>query len=207
MNVSRRKFCLLLSIAPISANASSLVNLEDGSGLFSNGVPSTNHLRSVPKEDTNSVSRIPYMRKGLPRLIHAHTQETLELNRPNTIFEKRRLDYFLRDWRENEVQPIHNKLAAEFFEVCLRADQLGAGKKIWVHSGYRTKATNESLRLKNSNVATNSFHIRGRAIDFSIEGLSSNQVFELARSCSSGGVGGYSSFVHMDTGPRRSWTV
>ena len=56
----------------------------------------------------------------------------------------------MRDWSENEVQPIHNKLAAEFFEVCLRADQLGAGKKIWVHSGYRTRATNESLRLKNN---------------------------------------------------------
>ena len=155
-------------MAPISASASSLVNLEYGSGLFSNGAPSTNYLRSAPKEDMSSVSRIPHMQKRPPRLIHAHTQETLELNRPNTIFEKRRLDYFLRDWRENEVQPIHNKLAAEFFEVCLRAEQLGAGEKIWVHSGYRTKATNESLRLKNSNVATNSFHIRGKAIDFSI---------------------------------------
>ena len=135
--------------------------------------------------------------------------EKNELMPIKNVFKKKGEKYFREIEKKITLKKIKEKNSiialggGSFEDLEVREEILENCISFWLDLNLKETA----LRLKNSNVATNSFHIRGKAIDFSIEGLSSNQVFELARSCSSGGVGGYSSFVHMDTGPRRSWTV
>ena len=50
-------------------------------------------------------------------------------------------------------------------------------------------------------------HTVGKAIDFYIDGFPMDQLYELARGISNGGVGLYPNFIHIDSGPRRSWMI
>ena len=56
-------------------------------------------------------------------------------------------------------------------------------------------------------MASNSFHIRGQAVDIQLSGVPLIKVKQAAESLSNGGVGYYprSNFVHVDTGPVRTW--
>ena len=87
--------------------------------------------------------------------------------------------------------------------------QFRVRRPLAVVSAYRTYETNEALRAHDPHVAQNSFHIRGQAIDFAVDGLSAAQLAQIARQAGAGGVGTYagSSFVHVDTGPRRAWNT
>lgn len=74
-------------------------------------------------------------------------------------------------------------------------------------SGYRSPATNEALRSQSSGVAKKSYHMLGKAIDFRIDGVDLKELRDVAKSLNAGGVGYYarSNFIHIDTGPVRSW--
>ena len=63
------------------------------------------------------------------------------------------------------------------------------------------------MSRRSSGVASNSYHTRGQAIDFRIDGVALSKVRAAAESLSSGGVGFYpqSNFIHVDTGPVRTW--
>jgi uncharacterized protein YcbK (DUF882 family) len=79
------------------------------------------------------------------------------------------------------------------------------GRPILVTSGYRTATTNERLRRQGIDAARNSFHLRGHAVDIQISGVAPASMAELGLLLGLGGVGMYASFVHLDTGPRRTW--
>jgi uncharacterized protein YcbK (DUF882 family) len=87
--------------------------------------------------------------------------------------------------------------------------QFRVRRPLAVVSAYRTYETNQALRASDPNVAQNSFHIRGQAVDFAVDGLSAAQVAQLARQAGAGGIGTYtgSNFVHVDTGPHRAWNA
>lgn len=82
---------------------------------------------------------------------------------------------------------------------------------IQINSGYRSPSYNSSLRLGNENVARNSLHQYGRAVDISIPGMSIREVCSYALYARNvlgyGGIGYYprSGFVHIDNGPVREW--
>lgn len=78
---------------------------------------------------------------------------------------------------------------------------------IRVLSGYRSPGTNAMLAMFNRHVARNSLHMRGQAIDIRIPGVPAAAVYEAALALGRGGVGYYpaSGFVHLDTGPVRTW--
>ena len=78
---------------------------------------------------------------------------------------------------------------------------------VQITSGYRTHKTNEKLRVRSKNVAKNSFHIEGKAIDFAIGEVSQNKLRSAARDICSGGLGLYQGFIHIDSGPLRRWGV
>jgi len=78
--------------------------------------------------------------------------------------------------------------------------------KVSVHSGFRSKETNEFLRRNSHKVARNSMHILGKAIDFSVPGMSAQQLTKIVKANTKGGVGSYPTFVHLDSGPQRSWS-
>ena len=97
------------------------------------------------------------------------------------------------------------KLFDLLYDVQLRAGH--PGSEIEVFSGYRSPRTNAMLRRTSSRVARRSLHMSGKAVDIRVVGCSNHRVRDAAISLERGGVGYYSrsSFVHVDTGPVRSW--
>ncbi|QOX80930.1 YcbK family protein (plasmid) [Trichlorobacter lovleyi] len=83
--------------------------------------------------------------------------------------------------------------------------------EIQVNSGYRSPAYNAWLARKNENVARNSLHQYGMAIDFTVPGMSARDVCSYtlyARNVMGrGGVGYYpkAGFVHLDSGKAKEW--
>jgi uncharacterized protein YcbK (DUF882 family) len=79
----------------------------------------------------------------------------------------------------------------------------GIDGPIVVHSGYRTPQTNAAIE----GAARLSLHMWGKAVDFHVPGVALDDLAAICRACPiSGGVGYYpEGWVHMDTGPKRSW--
>ena len=115
------------------------------------------------------------------------------------------LDYFFRDWRENKTIKMDRGVIKNFLKIC--ESLLGSDKELEVDitSGYRTQKTNEKLRQNSSRVAKNSMHLIGRAIDFKVRGRSIENLEMVAKKMTPGGLGVYSGFIHIDTGPYRRW--
>ena len=85
--------------------------------------------------------------------------------------------------------------------------QLHYRKPMHILSGYRSPATHAMLRRHNRGVAKDSYHLYGKAADIRMPGRSSSEIRRAAMSLQAGGVGYYprSRFVHVDTGPVRTW--
>ncbi|KIH76698.1 hypothetical protein GFER_09440 [Geoalkalibacter ferrihydriticus DSM 17813] len=114
------------------------------------------------------------------------------------------ISFLLRDFRRNEVGTIDPELLDQVFSL-RRA--VGAKNPVHIISGYRSPATNEMLAQQSGGVARRSFHMDGRAVDLRIPGCDLQTVRRAAIGMQRGGVGFYprSDFVHIDTGPVRSW--
>jgi len=114
------------------------------------------------------------------------------------------LNYLLRDHRQNESISMDPVLFEQLWHI---QQLLEDDSTIEIISGYRTHETNRMLRRKSKGVAKNSYHPKGQAIDFRIPGVSTKQIRNVAKHLKIGGVGYYqrSNFVHIDTGPPRSW--
>ena len=113
----------------------------------------------------------------------------------------------MRDWRKNEVITIDPKTIDLMWE--LHAD-LGSQAPIHIISGYRSSATNAMLKKIGRNVAKQSMHIRGKAIDLYFPDISVETIRGSAIVRQIGGVGYYprsgsSGFVHIDSGRVRYW--
>jgi len=67
--------------------------------------------------------------------------------------------------------------------------------------------TNAAVRRSHGGVARNSFHIQAKALDVDLTDRSVRAIRQAAIGLQAGGVGQYprSDFVHIDTGPVRSW--
>ncbi len=115
-----------------------------------------------------------------------------------------RLNHLFRDHRINRSMEIDPGL----FDYIYRLQGLlGSNKPIQLMSGYRSLTTNNNLRERSSGVAKNSYHTKGQAMDFNIPGVELRHIRSAALKMRAGGVGYYprSNFVHIDTGPVRSW--
>lgn len=118
--------------------------------------------------------------------------------------ELQKLNQFCRDHRRNEVHKMDKGLFDQLSQI---QKLIGRESEVIVISGYRSPATNASLRKGSSRVAKKSLHMQGKAIDFRLDGVKLSTVRDAALSLKAGGVGYYpgSNFVHIDTGPVRSW--
>jgi uncharacterized protein YcbK (DUF882 family) len=85
--------------------------------------------------------------------------------------------------------------------------RLGGAHEIHVISGFRAPEYNDWLIRHGHAVARGSLHLVGKAIDVRFPGLPLGAVRNAARALGLGGVGYYpqSDFVHIDSGPLRSW--
>lgn len=118
-----------------------------------------------------------------------------------------RINYLLRDFRVNEVQPIDVRLLDLLHAL---NGELQTGEPYHVISGYRSPHTNGMLRARGgsaSGVASRSLHMVGQAIDIRVPGVPLKELHKAAVSLKRGGVGMYPQpdFVHVDVGRVRYW--
>lgn len=114
------------------------------------------------------------------------------------------IDYVLRDFRTGDVHPIDPCLLDLVHRLHLTMECDGP---VHVISGYRSPKTNAMLAQRSGKVAKNSYHVKGMAIDLRLPNRPLEDVRAMAVQLGGGGVGFYpeSQFVHMDTGPVRTW--
>jgi hypothetical protein len=137
-------------------------------------------------------------------LFNVWTHESLAILPGQTQILKSRFHRFLRDHFTNQATQMDTRLIGVLTQV---AEKFSA-KRIDVVSGYRSPKYNLMLRKKGRQVARDSQHTHGNAVDFRIRGVKTKQILHYVRSLRLGGVGYYpnSQFVHSDTGKVRYWT-
>lgn len=143
-------------------------------------------------------------------LHYTHTGETAKITfRRNGRYDQqglKKLNHFLRDWRQGEPTEMDPRLFDLVWEVY---QDVNATKPIHVVSAYRAPETNAMLRKRSNGVAKKSRHIMGMAMDFYIPGVPISELRKAAMKKQIGGVGYYpasnSPFVHLDTGNVRAW--
>lgn len=120
----------------------------------------------------------------------------------------KKLNYFLRDWRRNEVITMSPRTIDLMWE--LHAD-LGSKRPVHIVSGYRSPKTNAFLKKIGRNVAKKSQHMVGHAIDLYFPDVPTIKIRNSALVRQVGGVGYYRSgggptgFLHIDSGRVRHW--
>jgi len=115
-----------------------------------------------------------------------------------------RIEYLLRDFRNNKVHAIDPRLLDLLTSLRSRLDTQAP---FLVISGYRSPETNAMLHRESEGVATNSLHLQGQAIDIRVPDRPLASVHNVALAMQAGGVGYYphSDFVHVDVGRVRRW--
>lgn len=114
------------------------------------------------------------------------------------------ITYFMRDWRQDEKKDVDPRTV----DIAAAAHRLlDVNEPYMLLSGYRTARTNAMLRSSSRGVARNSLHMKAQAADLRMRSRSVSQMYRAAAACEAGGVGKYSrsNFVHMDSGPIRTW--
>ena len=139
---------------------------------------------------------------------NTHTHESLDVcyfeqggYRPEAL---ERVNTILRDHRTGEIQPIDCRLLDILHALKTR---IRPRTPFHIISGFRSPTTNAMLRRKTGGVARTSYHIKGKAIDIRLPGYRAQRLRKQCIALRSGGVGYYpkSDFVHIDTGPVRTW--
>jgi hypothetical protein len=165
-----------------------------------------------PKKDRERAGKGP-RKLALPRpgarpdklvnLYNSWTHEWLAIA-PGEAVPRATLDRFLRDHYTNQPTAMEPKL----LDMVLGAAQHFRAETAIVVSAFRHPKYNLILRKKGRQVARDSNHTKGVAIDFYLPKIETRRLHSWARAQKLGGVGLYTSsqFIHMDTGPIRYWT-
>jgi uncharacterized protein YcbK (DUF882 family) len=163
-----------------------------------------------PKKDlerkaktTSHAAPLPPGTKAAPlvNLYNEHTHEWLAVDPTQPLPDASR---FLRDHFTNKSMAMDPHL----LQILLAAAASFHADVVDVVSGFRHPKYNLMLRKKGHQVARDSQHTHGNAIDFYIAHVPTQQLHAWAKSQKLGGVGLYatSGFVHMDVGPIRYWS-
>lgn len=162
---------------------------------------------------------VPYLAHAVPEAPSPLVSRRLHLQNPHTgetfdgtyrddngpipeVMDE--LSNFLRDFHADEKIAI-DVAVLDFLATVM--DSVGQSRAT-ILSAYRTLETNTKLSKSQFGVAENSQHIYGRALDVHF-GDKLEDAMKAARAMQRGGVGWYphSSFMHMDSGPVRNWTL
>jgi uncharacterized protein YcbK (DUF882 family) len=167
---------------------------------------------ATPKKDLELAAKTPTHATAPPpgtkpaalvNLFNEHTHEWLAVD-PAVPPSGSEVDEFLRDHYTNKPTRMDPKLVA----IVVAAAQRFHAEVVHVVSGFRHPKYNLILRKKGHQVARDSEHTLGQAIDFFLPGVSTRDLQAWAKLQKLGGVGIYleSGFVHMDTGRIRYWS-
>ena len=234
-NLSRRTFAIGMLTAGVCEAATPIINLQASKSPLIDVSSNPNFLKNSSSKSFGDLDSLyfdpepelsiktdkfmnykensfykPRKRFSL-NLRNVNTSETYSYRIKAAFFDSELnydvLDYFFRDWRENKTIRMDRGVIKNFLKIC--ESLLGSDRELEVDitSGYRTKKTNEILRQNSSRVAKNSMHLIGRAIDFKVRNRSIQNLEGVAKKLTPGGLGVYSGFIHIDTGPYRRWNA
>jgi uncharacterized protein YcbK (DUF882 family) len=146
----------------------------------------------------------PAIGQRVQPLTTLHNQWTHELMSfiPGQPFLER-FRTFMRDHFTNQA----TLMDPELVDVLVSAALYFRAPRVDIVSGYRSPKYNLMLRKKGHQVAKESQHTQGTAVDFRIQGVPTEKLLNYVRSLRLGGVGFYphTRFVHTDTGRIRYW--
>ena len=139
----------------------------------------------------------------LINLYNEHTHDWLAVD-PLAPPCEAEVDLFLRDHFTNKETTMDPRLVG----ILIAAAKNFHSDLVDVVSGFRHPKYNLMLRKKGHQVARDSQHTHGHAVDFFIPNVTIPQLHAWAKAQHLGGVGIYltSGFVHMDVGPIRFWS-
>jgi uncharacterized protein YcbK (DUF882 family) len=135
-------------------------------------------------------------------LYNVWTNESLPVAVGEKLAEPR-FDELARCHYTNQVTTMDQRL----IETVLRAAKKFGSSYVEIVSGFRAPKYQLMLRKKGHEVARDSEHPRGHAVDFRLPGIATRKLLKFVRSLHLGGVGYYpdSAFVHADVGRIRFW--
>jgi uncharacterized protein YcbK (DUF882 family) len=136
-------------------------------------------------------------------LYNTWTHETLAVDPDETTLPGPLVDRFLRCHYTNQATSMDPRLVG----VILGAARHFRIDRVHIVSGYRAPKYNLILRKKGHEVARNSQHSEGNAVDFRLPRIAVRRLHRWAVALRLGGVGFYrkSAFIHVDTGRIRYW--
>ena len=139
----------------------------------------------------------------LVNLYNTWTHEWLAVE-PGVAPKAAAVDRFLRDHFTNKPSGMEPKLLS----ILMSAANKFGSDQVMVVSAFRHPKYNLVLRKKGHQVARDSQHTHGNAVDFYIPRVTTNALHAWAKAQGIGGVGLYmdSGFIHMDTGKIRFWS-
>jgi len=169
-------------------------------------------MSSMSKKDRAALAKstkhgpppAPGQRPGkLVNLYNFWTKEWLPID-PTALPPRSTINRFLRDHFTNKPAAMEPKLV----DIVAAAAANFHSDVVNIVSGFRHPKYNLILRKKGHQVARDSQHTHGNAIDFFVPNVATAALHAWAKAQKLGGVGLYteSGFVHMDTGPIRFWS-
>ena len=116
----------------------------------------------------------------------------------------KKVNHAMRDWRKDHPTKMDPQLIDALWEVYR---ETGAREPISVIGGYRSPETNDMLRRRSRGVAKASQHMLGKAIDFYIPDVSTDELRDagMRRAARRRRLLCPRRFVHMDIGSVRHW--
>ena len=143
-------------------------------------------------------------------LVYPPTKERLDVtyvhkgNYDRDALDK--INRLMRDRHANVVGEIDPELIDYMIDIRTRLG-LPATIPFQILSGYRTRETNTMLARNNKNVALESTHLHGWAVDFRVDHVDGRAICEIAKTMQRGGVAYYprDNHVHIDLGNIRTW--
>ena len=144
-------------------------------------------------------------------LLNAHTNERIVVKfftaTGYDMDAVKQLNWVWRDWRQSEAPQVDVRLWWALAAIRGAAMKDGHTGETILLSGFRTLKTNNMLRSKGIGAASRSLHLKAQAVDFRLSGIPIADLSKFASWLQVGGTGRYnrSGFVHIDSGPERSW--
>jgi uncharacterized protein YcbK (DUF882 family) len=165
-----------------------------------------------------SVPPVPEVKPSAPDFLSLETRELVFENRHTgerlvaAYFDGGRfvddalgaIAHLMRDIRNDQEHPVDTNMLDILTVVHGR---LASSAPIEIVSGYRSPATNAALAAQDEAVAKNSFHLYGQAVDVRLADRKASEIYRVTLNFAAGGTGLYarSNFVHIDSGPVRTW--
>ena len=143
-------------------------------------------------------------------LLYAHSNERLDVvyfrNGKYDPKIMRAINNLFRDHTAGVTAAIDPELIDFLVDIRTRLG-LPSSVTFEILSGYRTPETNARLAQHNSNVAIESLHTRGWAVDFRIPGVDGRAIAAIAKTMQRGAAVYYphSDHLHVDIGNIRTW--